>query len=1330
MDPKPRARLILQNPAVRPLFHSLKLGLVNSNAQVSGQTLTTTHGALRRLDIQDPSLLKTALPTILPYLIDKLGDPIEKVPQLSRDCIAIAWRSAPTEVEGAIKQLAFSHKVARVRENASRWTARMALDKSTRLSFRSFTSYLITALEDADGGVREASKQTIVELFLTVPPHARADLRREMSMQNVRKSMIQQILSQLDVSDGPEINLARSTNSISEEPLARSSKRIITPSSHAEGSVAGSMASTYVGSLPGTDLEAIDPIMIHSSRDLEHEMTGMLPCFEGRESEKNWLNREKNLNRLRGILRGNASRDHHTTLIAGIKLLLEGIIKGMTSLRTSLCLIGLQFAKDMFIVLGPGADQFVEQLMATLVKLTGATKKIQGQAANVTINVLLVSVSYHSRLLQHLSLAVQDKNVTPRLFATSWLKLLLEAHGESKSQIEHSGIEQLDKSIRKGLADANPGVRDGMRTTYWSYAAIWPEKAISIMNSLDATAKKQLDKANPSASSGTTIAVPNAGEARPTLHTRTTSSTRPPIKTLVQIERARATQPTSDSNSLSKQIANGPNTDAKAESKPVGLSSGPQRQGLGGAVRPTAPQVRKAPAAKSEDTLRSSTRSISSNTAAQPTNSSPLRSETLPSPRRRRPITEQLESENWRVRVEGVITLACLLANREPPNTDGQKITLPSHETLAPLLRKLMADSQAEVVDHLMAPEVIAEIAKIIEWDSILPRVLLMSETDDSETGHDVKVDCLPAVKAMFDDNSAVYQCLDTLALLKVAGHLGKPVKPNFRFTTAQKRPIIKAVLLWLTELIERHQASVDTGDPGTPAFSENSEYKLIMNRTTSMMTNIQPSSINYAPLATFLKALRKSDEATFDKNLSTFEKPVIIALKKAWGERPTEEDETIHEPVADVESVLGSVPIIVPSENRDASAPQQTISSPLRSASQPSTPQDTPPRDVSIYDSVSPMNGNDEDMTMIPPQALFEPKTPAGFRQALHMVDSPWTPNASPVATTGKASTRGKENNSESPSKEVSQTHRTIDVLRDSPSRENKKFSGPDVWFRRQMRDQISHTPLPRAFEEKKDMLDSFIERLGEVTLDSVGFKKLIKLAKEHPTVSLTSDDSSSDRMDIWDAGNRFDRMMHALMQYLADDVPANGTGFKVQAIVLLRTALRGQPQYFAGHECKAIETILHLRSSIDSRSLSSGLDELLPELIGAVDCKTAIITVLHCLQSYVVEDKASWKSDHLPSLQMAITALSISVGQLSLTELEGFARALAQLVVKTLNDEYEAPDVDIAEVRRSTVNLCMAMYAVIGDTRIVLSLLRDLKPSQQNLLTYYFANREQSHV
>lgn len=58
---------------------------------------------------------------------------------------------------------------------------------------------LVELLEDTDGTVRECAKQSVVELFTspTVTDAARADLKKEMTKKNVRKTIVDSVLQKL-----------------------------------------------------------------------------------------------------------------------------------------------------------------------------------------------------------------------------------------------------------------------------------------------------------------------------------------------------------------------------------------------------------------------------------------------------------------------------------------------------------------------------------------------------------------------------------------------------------------------------------------------------------------------------------------------------------------------------------------------------------------------------------------------------------------------------------------------------------------------------------------------------------------------------------------------------------------------------------------------------------------------------------------------------------------------------------------------------------------------------------------------------------------------------
>jgi CLIP-associating protein 1/2 len=200
--------------------------------------------------------------------------------------------------------------------------------------------------------------------------------------------------------------------------------------------------------------------------------------FEGKESEANWFKREQSCTKLRKLVAGNALSDFHDPFLAGVKALLDGILKAVNSLRTSLCKEGCAVLQEVAQNAGAGIDPMVEILLQNLIKLCGGTKKIASQQGNLTVDIIISKASYSTRIMQHIWLACQDKNVQPRTFASAWLKTLLKKESHHKSHVEHTGgLDLIEKCIKKGLSDANPSVRENMRSTYWAFAAIWPARA-------------------------------------------------------------------------------------------------------------------------------------------------------------------------------------------------------------------------------------------------------------------------------------------------------------------------------------------------------------------------------------------------------------------------------------------------------------------------------------------------------------------------------------------------------------------------------------------------------------------------------------------------------------------------------------------------------------------------------------------------------------------------------------------------------------------------------------------------------------------------------------
>lgn len=239
----------------------------------------------------------------------------------------------------------------------------------------------------------------------------------------------------------------------------------------------------------------MDPIFVHSQREVEDFFRDMLPFFEGRECEENWPQRDKSITSIRRLTKGNATTDYYNVYMASIKQLQEGILKVANSLRTTTSTNACQLVQELARTLGPALDPMVEIYLQNFVKMCAATKNIAAQNGNYTVDTLLQYVSCNSHTIQHIWLATQDKNIQPRTFAATWLSTVLNRQTGSKSHFERSGgLELAEKILKKGLNDAQPKVKESMRGAYWTFAKIWPEKANAVMNTLDAKAKAALEK--------------------------------------------------------------------------------------------------------------------------------------------------------------------------------------------------------------------------------------------------------------------------------------------------------------------------------------------------------------------------------------------------------------------------------------------------------------------------------------------------------------------------------------------------------------------------------------------------------------------------------------------------------------------------------------------------------------------------------------------------------------------------------------------------------------------------------------------------------------------
>ncbi|KAF8164925.1 clasp N terminal-domain-containing protein [Crassisporium funariophilum] len=542
-------------PVILPALIAYTANLAQSPAvPLSSSSSTASVGTSAAIDVVT---LRQALIAFLPAggVIERLGDK-EKAQVKARETLVIlggyAFRTGVGSTMSAkagkgveppiaiferfLKEVGLASKVWKVREQSI-----LTLVHIRRVHhlfpIRPYLSLLVDCLEDTDPHVRECGRQSIVELFTGpgVSDGARADLKKELTKKNVRKTIVDGVLAKLlggtaaasnpQSREGSENGDAAKAKEYVPPSMALQGKR---PRVASQGTGLALARSVSQPALPRPASRAamaspppptpvaenadVRPVYIASSRDLENEFAAMQKPYEGKETEFNWLAREQAVQRVRGMLKGDVHTRYTEPFLLALK---EGFIqwslKALASLRTTVSVNACQLYAELAVALGTLLDPFCETLLTNLLKMAGFTKKIAAQQSQATVTAILSNTSAQPRVvLTLLWNTLQEKTVQARAFVVAHLKLFIELHGQrSKNAIESSNsLETLEKSLKRALADPNPAVRESARLLFWDFEAIWRDRGLTILETLDAVARKQLEKACPNPDSQAAVALP------------------------------------------------------------------------------------------------------------------------------------------------------------------------------------------------------------------------------------------------------------------------------------------------------------------------------------------------------------------------------------------------------------------------------------------------------------------------------------------------------------------------------------------------------------------------------------------------------------------------------------------------------------------------------------------------------------------------------------------------------------------------------------------------------------------------------------------------------
>lgn len=447
---------------VTTYFEALEFAINSNESSLHSVGFSCLCHLVKRVITQDPNSLKEPANIALPMIIDKLGDQKTSVRDTARRVFGDYWYASPAEAENSMRNVGLRHPNSLVRSECLQLLLNHVQLQESKFAFRPFTPGVTALLNDGDATVSNLSHDLLIAFFKHAHLKAKQDLHRELTRQGVSKVLSNRILKGVDF-----------------DPAIHGHGQATTTSSTSQESIpTGNISLNFLIDQPGYAMEeSIKPVYYDSEDRFREDVEGMLPPFEGKESEHNWSQREKNITRLRGVLRGNVPEDFREDTIWMLKTLSDGVVKSITSLRTQLSNNGCQLIKDCALILGTSLDPVIEPYLSNLVRMTNSAKKITHQTAAMTINVMIANTSYSGRYLNQINIVMSEKVAQSKIYCATWMKILICRHHRHKSIIENNGgLKTVENNLKLGLSDANPGVRESMRSTFWAYYEVWSKE--------------------------------------------------------------------------------------------------------------------------------------------------------------------------------------------------------------------------------------------------------------------------------------------------------------------------------------------------------------------------------------------------------------------------------------------------------------------------------------------------------------------------------------------------------------------------------------------------------------------------------------------------------------------------------------------------------------------------------------------------------------------------------------------------------------------------------------------------------------------------------------
>ncbi|KAJ2080896.1 suppressor of tub2 mutation [Coemansia sp. RSA 988] len=239
---------------------------------------------------------------------------------------------------------------------------------------------------------------------------------------------------------------------------------------------------------------------VPSKNSLAAEFSRAAGFFVGRESEDNWVQRERAVRLYRGIVWGNAATEFRAELVELLKEHVHHVLQAVGSLRTSLSAHAMDLCDDISARLGPHADAVADSVIEALLKQCAQTKKIGAQRAAVSLTIAMQGFPLRARRVEVLRVRMSEKSAGLRMAVVSACIGILQSHGVHLGSGDRRSADILsclaDISVR-GQNDALPSVRELARDLFWTLYDVSETQANRVMAELPSGVRASLGRARP-----------------------------------------------------------------------------------------------------------------------------------------------------------------------------------------------------------------------------------------------------------------------------------------------------------------------------------------------------------------------------------------------------------------------------------------------------------------------------------------------------------------------------------------------------------------------------------------------------------------------------------------------------------------------------------------------------------------------------------------------------------------------------------------------------------------------------------------------------------------